>query len=186
MTSTRRTLLLIALAAVLPVAAAYGWYYFGPKGRRINYGELVETRPLPDAALTTLDGQPLRFSSLRGKWLLLQVDTSDCDADCRGKLYDMRQVRTAQGKNQERIERVWLLTDGGTPAASLIEEYRGTVILRAAGSPLVASLPARDTPRGHLYVVDPLGNVVLRYPTHADGRGILRDMERLLRASRIG
>ncbi|MFZ5509839.1 MAG: SCO family protein [Pseudomonadota bacterium] len=180
-----RTLLLMAAAVLLPMAAAVAWYFLGAPGGRMNYGELL-ARPLPPATLASLDGQPVDFASLKGKWLLLQVDAAACDAACRAKLYHMRQSRAAQGKHQERIERVWLVSDGATPAPELMREYQGTLVLRAAGSPLLAALPARGTVRDHIYLIDPLGNLVLRYPGTPDTKRMAQDLDRLLRASRIG
>ncbi|MEW5890573.1 MAG: SCO family protein [Pseudomonadota bacterium] len=180
-----RTLLLMAAAVLLPWLAAVAWYFLGAPGGKMNYGELL-AQPLPSATVATLDGKPFDFASLKGKWLLLQVDAAACDTACRTKLYHMRQSRAAQGKHQERIERVWLVTDGDTPAPELMQEYQGTLVLRAAGSPLPAVLPARGTARDHIYVIDPLGNLVLRYPGAPDTKRMAQDLDRLLRASRIG
>ena len=114
------------------------------------------------------------------------VDSGTCDDWCRRKLYIMRQVRLTQGKDMDRVERAWLLDDAAAPAAVLVSEYAGTYLLQAPGSALLAKLPATGSVRDHIYLVDPLGNLVLRYPRDADPSRIKKDLSRLLRASRIG
>ncbi|MDP1716844.1 MAG: cytochrome C oxidase subunit I, partial [Burkholderiales bacterium] len=123
--------LLIALCTT-PVVASYVAFYFMPPSGHVNYGELIETRPLPDARLALADGTPLQWRQLKGKWLMVTVDTGACDAECQRKLLYMRQVRLAQGKSMDRVERVWLITDAAQPAETVIREYQGTWLIRAA------------------------------------------------------
>src|SRR5690349_13769336 len=106
--------LIIALCAA-PVVASYLLYYFAPPARTANYGELIEPRPLPDAPLTLAGGDPFRLSQLKGKWVLVTVDGSRCEAACEKKLVYLHQLRLTQGRNQERIERLWLVSDDGPP-----------------------------------------------------------------------
>ena len=183
---SRLNLWLLGILCIAPVVASYVIFFAAPPARHSNYGELLETRPLPDAELVLADGRPFRLGNLKGKWLLLMVDSGNCDEFCRSKLYHLRQLRLTQGKDMERIERVWLLSDDAAPAPATVSEYSGTWLLRAAGSPLLRDLPAARTPVDHIYVVDPLGNLVLRYPRDADPHRIIRDLSRLLKTSRIG
>ncbi len=152
----------------------------------INYGEIIPARPLSDPPLRHLDQRAFRLSDLRGKWILLQLDQADCAAACQAKLYDMRQVRLAQGREMERVERVWLILDEAPLETLLMREYDGTRMLRAAGSPLIAEFPPPGGVRDHIYVIDPLGNLMLRFPKNADPRKMHKDLAQLLRASRIG
>jgi hypothetical protein len=178
--------LILALCAA-PLAAAYVvFYWWQPQQGTVNYGELLPVKPLPETALQLVDGRAFHLSELRGKWVLLQVDSGACEENCRSKLYIMRQVRVAQGKEQERIERVWVIDDMSAPGPPLEQEYFGTWLIRGAGSALLAALPARGSPRDHIYVVDPLGNVMLRFPPHTDPRKMMKDIARLLKVSRIG
>jgi hypothetical protein len=105
---------------------------------------------------------------------------------CRQKLYYLRQVRLTQGKDMERIERLWIITDPIRPQESLLKEYMGTRLVMAGQSPWVRQLPARSSATDHLYIIDPLGNVILRYSRDLDPSGMKKDLQRLLRASRIG
>ena len=116
-TKTRRTLLLILLVGLAPVIASYAFYYFSPRDAHANYGELLATRPAAEIAGTTLDGKPFRLSDLRGRWVLVAAAPGGCDAACGRKLYATRQARTMQGREQERVARVWLVTDGAAPPA---------------------------------------------------------------------
>ena len=179
-------MLAIAALCLAPfVAAMIAYYYWQPQGG-MNYGELIPARPLSDPPLRHLDQRVFRLSELRGKWILLQLDQADCAAVCQAKLYDMRQVRLAQGREMERVERVWLILDEAPLETLLMREYDGTRMLRAAGSPLLVEFPPAGSVRDHIYVIDPHGNLMLRFPKDADPRKMNKDLARLLRASRIG
>jgi hypothetical protein len=180
---SRRTLWLILAVCAAPIVASYAAYYFWQPARHVNYGELIEPRPLPEAHLTLLDGRPLRLSQLNGEWVMLAAAPAACDDRCREKLVYMRQVRLAQGKESERIARVWLLTDRVTPDAALVAEHPGLVIARGADE-ILQALPAPRSPLDHIYLVDPLGNLMMRFPEHPDPRSMLKDLSRLLRHSK--
>jgi len=183
---SRISLWLIGALCVAPVVASYVAFYFMPPARYTNYGELLETKLLPQARLQLTDGTEFRMDLLKGKWLLLMVDSGECDEFCRRKLFNLRQLRLTQGKNMERIERVWLVNDELTPPAAMMSEYQGTWVVRAAGSELLKQLPVQGALADHIYIVDPLGNLVLRYPRHAEPSRIIKDLDRLLKASRVG
>jgi len=178
-------LLILALCAA-PVVAAWLAYFVSPPASRTNHGELIEAHRLSDPPLERVGGGAFRLSSLRGKWLLVQLDGGACDAACRGKLLYMRQLRLTQGKEMDRVERVWLVTDAAPVDAALAGEFPGTVTVRAAAGALAREFPAAGDPKDYIYVVDPLGNVMLRWSRSLDPDGMKRDLSRLLRASRIG
>lgn len=184
--SSRTNLWLIGALCVAPVAASYLAFYFARPDGHTNYGELVETRPLPEARLQLADGTAFQFSRLKGKWVLLMADSGNCDEFCRRKLFTLRQLRLAQGKDMERIERVWLISDDTVPSTAAVSDYQGTWLVRAAGSELLKQFPAERSLADHIYIVDPLGNLVLRYPRDADPTRIIKDIARLLKVSRIG
>ena len=116
------TLWILLAVSVLPFVASFGLYYLAPPDARMNYGELLATKPLPVIQGVGLEGKPEQLDRLRGKWVLLQVDSGNCDRRCVTKLYKMRQVRLAQGKHMERVQRLWLLTDRQLPDAQLLQE----------------------------------------------------------------
>lgn len=179
------TLWLVLAICVLPFFAAILVHRYYPPDSRMNYGELIEPAPLQEANLQSLDGKPYRLSALRGKWVMILVDGGSCSQECIAKLWKIRQLRLTQGNNMERIERLWLISDQAPVEEALQKEYSGTVMLRASPE-LVRSLPAISGPRAHIWIADPLGNVILRYAQDADPSRMKNDLIRLLKVSRIG
>ena len=184
--SHRFTLLLLAGVAVLPLLAAYVLYLFWRPSSLTNYGELLPPTSVADAVAAQPDGSRFDFARFKGKWVMVMVDSGACDAYCQGKLYRMRQVRLTQGQNMERIERAWLIDDEMAPSGRLVADYEGTYQIRVKDRALLGRLPAKSSARAYIYIVDPLGNVILRYAGDADATGMKKDFNRLLRASRIG
>lgn len=183
----RAKLLLLAAFFALPVIAGYAAFFLGlTPGSNANYGELIAPRPLADTALQRADGRPFRLSELGGKWVFVQFDAAVCDAYCERKLYFMRQVRTAQGKDMTRVERVWLLTDAGSPKAELLAAITGTHLVRALDRRLVAEFPAERAVSDHVYLIDPLGNLMMRYRRDPDPSRMIKDLQRLMEVSRMG
>ncbi len=180
----RTILWLLFAVCAAPVIASYVSYYWWQPAGRVNYGELLAPRPLPDTPLSLIDGTPFRLSQLRGKWIFVTVDRAACDAYCVEKLTYLRQLRLAQGADSDRIERVWILTDDGVPDRNVMARYAGTYAVRGAGSAVLAALQATGTPGEHLYIVDPLGNLMMRSPRDPDPQGMLKDVARLLRHSK--
>jgi len=183
----RLKLLLIGLFFALPFVLAWAayWFHLVP-GRTSNYGELLPPRRVPDGGLRGLDGKPFSLASLRGKWVMLQFDTAACDAYCERKLYFMRQLRVAQGKDMDRVERVWVLTDGGAPRPKLLTAIDGTNVVRASDGTLAAAFPDGARVADHIYLIDPLGNLMMRFPRDPNPSKMLKDLQRLLKYSQIG
>lgn len=183
-------LYLVIAVCVAPVMLSYLTYYVIKPERRNNYGELIDPRQYPIPALGTvaLDGQPVALADYRGKWLLVQADAGACEKRCTDKLYYQRQLRLTQGKERDRIERVWLVTDDVPLSTVLMKEYDGTRILRVDAKKLAAWLPvnAGTTVEDHLYIIDPLGNLMMRFPKDPDYNKVKKDLGKLLRASGIG
>jgi hypothetical protein len=185
----RLKLLAILLVCAAPVIASYLAYYVMPPLGRTNFGDLIEPqRPVPDLRLSAPDGAAFKFESLRGRWVLLQFDSGQCDAACLDKLYALRQQRTMTGKDRERIERVWLIGDAAALPAALAQDYAGTIALRADPAELGAVFPVEAGRRlqDYLYVIDPLGNLMMRFPATGEPARIRKDLGRLLKASRVG
>ncbi len=182
---SRKTLWLVAAVCIAPFVASFTAYYFYQPEGRVNYGELMTGRQLPANELKLTDGKAFSFKQLEGKWVFVTVDDAVCDAYCEKKLWQIRQVRKTQGKYPERIERVWLITGGGQPAERLRSEYAGTWTVNADNA-IFEALPYTDARSDHIYLIDPLGNLVLRYPRDADPSLMKKDLDRLLKVSRIG
>ena len=187
MRSGRIKMLALLLVCAAPVIASYVTYYVIRPDARVNYGTLLEpVRTLPDLSLRMLDDKPFRLADFQGKWLLLTFDAADCVDQCREKLFKMRQLRTMQGKERERIERVWVITDDAPLSTQTIREQDGVKLLRAGGSHVEEAFPAAGRRADHIYLIDPLGNLVLRFPKGADPMRVNRDLTRLLKYSRVG
>jgi hypothetical protein len=188
----RLKLYLVVAICAAPVIASYVAYYFVRPEARSNYGALVDPqRPMPALRLQTLDGRPFDAATLRGRWLMLMVAGGECPAACVDRLYHLRQVRLTTGKDRDRVERVWLIPDAAPLPTAVIRAYDGTEMLRADPKELERWLPPApgepsDAYADHIYVVDPLGNLMMRFPRDADPNRTKTDLSKLLRASRIG
>ncbi|HEY9396135.1 MAG TPA: SCO family protein [Burkholderiales bacterium] len=183
---SRRYLLAIFAVCAAPFVLGTLAYYFFPTAARTNYGDLLPPQPVPELTLVAPEGKTLTMSQLRGKWLMVHFDQGRCADACERKLYEMRQTRIAQGKDMDRIERVWVVLDGSAPEAAVPELYEGMYVAQSAPAEFVAAFPASTDVRDHIYLIDPLGNVMLRFPQDADPKRIIKDLQRLLRVSRVG
>jgi hypothetical protein len=178
----RRTLLLIMLVGLAPVVASYAFYYLAPHAAQANYGELLPTRSVPEIAGALSDGRHFRLSDLRGRWVIAAAAPGSCNAACARTLYATRQARTMQGRERDRVVRVWLVTDGASVAPTLLAEQPGLVVVRT-GPDSAAALTGGG---GRIALIDPFGNQVLAWPADPDIKGVARDLTRVLKASQIG
>lgn len=171
----RGRLKLAALGALFALPVLLAWLFHATgwrSGSSANYGELLAPRPLAGLA------------ALRGKWVLVQFDAAACGMACERKLYVMRQVRKAQGDDQQRVERLWLLTDGAAPGAPLLAAIEGTRVQPLRDPAFAAQFPGPAS--AFIYLVDPLGNLMMRFPADPDPARMVKDLQRLLKYSGIG
>jgi len=199
----RRLLIGLALLFFAPLGLAFYMYYghgtWHPGGR-VNAGELVEpARPLPALALPLLGSGATAPNFLKGKWTLLYVEQGNCRQLCQKRLYDTRQVRLALDRDMNRVQRVFIGADDCCDAQFLQQQHPDLITIRAtaAAAPLLALLPARGTAAAaedsgaaeappRIYLIDPLGNLMMSYAADAKPKGMLEDLKRLLRLSSIG
>ncbi|WP_245616610.1 SCO family protein [Paraburkholderia acidipaludis] len=187
----RWMLLLMMVVCAAPIVVSYFMYYVvKPRGGTTNYGALIEPqRPIPGSLVVTgADGRAVPLATLRGRWLMISVDGGACGEPCVTKLYFMRQIRATQGEERERVVTVWLRTDDAPVADVLKTAYPDTRMLRADPAALAQWLPATDTTKDtdHIYLVDPNGNLMMRFPAHPDPSKVKSDITKLLKWSRIG
>ncbi len=195
MDATRRTrtgrlkmLLVLAICASPVIASYFTYFVIKPEGRT-NYGTLIQpTRAMPALPLTTLGGQPLAAASLKNQWLLVAVGSAACDAACEKRLFMQRQLREMLGRERDRLDKVWFVVDGGEPKAELraaLEAAPAVTIARVDRAALAAWLqPAPGHAlEDHLYVVDPMGEWMMRMPADADPSKVKRDLDKLMRGS---
>jgi hypothetical protein len=185
----RWKMIFIMLCCAAPVIASYFTYYvIRPEGRRV-YGELIDPqRPMPDIEAISADGKKIRLASLRGQWLLVAVADAACDALCEEQLYLERQLRESLGGERDRLDRVWIVSDDAPLPQRLENALHGATVIRVPAAQLAQWLvPASGHSLAeHLYVVDPMGNWMMRFPPRMDLSGAgqaKRDLGKLLRAS---
>lgn len=189
--SGRWQLWFMLLVCVAPVVASYYTYYvLRPSLGSLNYGELIEPqRPMPaEQKLTALDGSTSVLGDLQGQWLLLSVASGACDETCRNNLYFQRQLRESLGENRERVEWVWLVTDDAAPPEEIREGLAHATVRRMDAAAVQAWLAPEAGHRleEQLYLVDPHGNWMMRFPpnlTVASAEKVRKDLSRLLYAS---
>ena len=187
--SGRWKMIAVLLVCASPVFLSYLTYYvIRPEGRR-NYGELVNPqRPIPAITTKTLGGEPGELTLLKGQWLLVSVSGAACDPACQQRLYFQRQLRESLGKEKGRLDWVWLINDDADVDVRLRPATASSTTLRVSADALGQWLApvAGKSLKDHLYVVDPLGNLMMRFPANMDTAAAAkakRDLDRLLRAS---
>jgi peroxiredoxin len=179
-----RILYAVIAVCVAPVVASYLAFYVFPPSGRTNYGTLLTPQPAPPMALKTLNGQPFTLDSLAGKWVLVAAAGGDCREPCASALLQMRQQRLMTGKERERVERLWLITDEAPLSTVLMREYEGTHFVRVHVEDVRAFLATEGTnPEGHVWLIDPMGNLMLRWPQDPEPQRVKKDLARLLTAS---
>lgn len=187
--SGRWKMMAVLLVCVAPILLSYFTYYvIRPEGRR-NYGELIDPqRPLPSMRTEALDGKSGDLRALKDQWLLISVSSGSCPQDCQQRLYYQRQLRESLGKEKVRLDWVWLVNDAAAVDSRLLPALASSTVLRVPASALAQWLQPESGRllEDHLYVVDPLGNWMMRFPAVMDADGAAqakRDLNRLLRAS---
>ncbi|MHB8455638.1 MAG: SCO family protein [Acidiferrobacterales bacterium] len=195
--ANRFKLLLVAALFFLPMISATLLYYGGWRPHtQVNHGDLVQpARPIQDVILQTLGGNALHFSDLHGKWLMVYFGSSSCETACVHNLYKMRQVQIAQGKDADRILRVFVVTDtlALNRLRTTLEDYPGMKVITGPAGAITSLAKQFELPVGspldainRVYIVDPIGNLMMSYPPDADPSGMRKDLVRLLKVSQVG
>ncbi len=198
----RNLRMLAALAALflLPLLLSFYMYYatdWRPV-RRVNHGTLITpARPLPGVSLPhvslsdsepTADSRTDTSAELHSKWSIVYIGAGNCDEPCRQALYVMRQTRLSLNNDMSRVNRVFLSTGSCCAREFLVREHEGLIVLdaaNAAGERLLHEFPADGRPYS-LFIVDPLGNLMMSYDSRQNPKGLLEDLKKLLRLSHIG
>jgi hypothetical protein len=185
----RIKMLLVLLACAAPVIASYSAFFLlRPEGRS-NYSTLIQpTRTMPELSLRSLDGAQLSAAALHGQWLIVAVGPAACDAACDMRRFMQRQLREMLGRERTRIDKVWLITDDEPLAPRVRDALGGDAslhVLRASRDAIGRWLEAEPgrALQDHLYLVDPMGEWMMRAPADPDPARLKRDLDRLLRAS---
>ena len=186
----RLKMLVVLLICSAPVIASYlTFYVVRPDGGRRNFGQLIEPqRTLPNVMASTLDGKLVNLKELKGQWLLVSVSPAACAEQCARHLYLQRQLREGLGKEKDRLDWVWLVNDRASVASALMPALKEATVIRVPPAELAQWLAPENNHslEEHLYLVDPLGNWMMRFPANLDAEAatkVKRDLDRLLRAA---
>ena len=185
----RWKMIAMLLICASPVIASYFTYYvIRPDGRRV-YGELIQPqKDMPQVSAKNLQGESVTLASLKGQWLLVNVGPAACAERCQENLYFQRQLREILGREKDRLDRVWLITDDAPVAQTLLPALNMAHVLRLDLATVQSWIQpaAGQQLQDHLYVIDPMGNFMMRFPANMDvpsASKAKRDLERLLKAS---
>ena len=184
----RLKLLLILLVCAAPVIASYFTYYVIKPEIAKSYGTLIAEQPdIPDIKALDLAGQEHSMKELEKQWLLISVGPAACDSDCEWRLYLQRQIREAMGPDRARLDWVWLITDDMPIRPELLPALNQGVAWRVNAEALAQWLKPAEGQRlqDHLYVVDPIGNWMMRFPAQPDPDLLRKDIRKLLKASQF-
>lgn len=185
----RTWLLLVWLVCAAPVVASYLTFYVFRPDRIKSFGELIEPqREVPVLLTQDLDGKQDQLASLKGQWLLVSIAGGECNALCQQHLYLQRQLRETMGREKDRVDWVWLVDDQATVPQDLLPALSGASVLRVNAAGLAQWLTPGQGQKlsDHLYVIDPFGKWMMRFPADLDVKNAAeakRDLSRLLTAS---
>ena len=196
---SRKQLILLVAFFVAPILLAVIMYNTMPDGgpsKTKNYGDLViPARPLTDITLQTESGKDYKFSDMHKTWTMIYIGRSDCDKTCADILYKMRQSRLAQRGEHLRIKRLYISTSGRAKASltEVLKEHPGLEVVSGSSENIIAVLnqfklknKAAAKSANRLYLADPFGNLMMSYESNFNPKGLIKDVELLLKISRIG
>jgi len=175
--SGRWALIAIAMVCVLPLLAALYFRFLSPPAATTLVGQALEPAVFPYAAVQRLDGRPLDHPEVGERWMVVHAGSGACDSICRQALYLTRQARTAQGRNMERIQRVWIIADATPPAADLLALHPDLLLLRTVDGRAIEKLSAA----GAIHLVDRRGFVVFRYSPTIEPKAFIRELGKLVK-----
>ncbi|MGA0733863.1 MAG: hypothetical protein ACO329_00450 [Steroidobacteraceae bacterium] len=184
---------LIGLAALffLPLLGSFYLYYIGgwrPEGGT-NNGELISPAlPLTAITLNERDGTTPSQTLLQDKWSLIYIGDGRCDKACQNALWTIRQTRLLLAEDMDRVQRIFIADEACCNDAFLEREHPGLEVITAEDDVTrqwLGQFP-RDPAVPYVYIVDPLGNLMMRFDTRENPKGLLKDLEKLLKLSHIG
>ena len=161
---------------VVPILAAYGlnvwWPQWSPFGR-MNHGALVE--PAWEIELESI------AEHAAGRWVLLHPVAAPCDDRCETRLALVKRVQVSLGRDYDRVVRIFVHR-AGAPVERVRSVDTGLILVPAPDAWFDRF--GGDAPA--LLIVDPQRQVVLRYGSALEPKGLARDLARVLKISKIG
>jgi len=188
------TVWFVVIAFIAPVALAYIMFFFVDVKSFVNHGEILNPIiHISDFQLKNDSDEIIPQDELTYKWRLISFIGKDCDEICETRLYDTRQIHTSLGKDQHRLMRMFVhLEPAGEPLTKLIGQTHPNVthvngdidaIISALGNNIHDNVGIKNN---ETYVMDPMGNVMMRFTQDQPNKEFLYDLKKLLKASQIG
>jgi cytochrome oxidase Cu insertion factor (SCO1/SenC/PrrC family) len=188
------TVWFVVLAFVAPVALAYIMFFFVDVKSFINHGEILNPIVhISSFKLTDEDNEIIPQAELTFKWRLISFVGKECDQSCESRLYDTRQIHTSLGKDQHRLSRMFIHLEPASESLNKLidEEHENVihvngdvgVIKKALGVNIRSDASITNN---EIYIMDPMGNVMMRFTQEQPNKEFLYDLKKLLKASQIG
>lgn len=193
----RKKLLIIIAWFFVPLAIAISWYKLLPEEYRpssmTNNGELLN----PVFTLVPFSHQTAKGNSYTNRdvekvWTLVHFIEGECDENCSKSLYDTRQMRISFGKDIDRVNRIVIVYGQGQGESNqkMWESHPDLQVLMAAkngiGEQIEKNVDGFSRVDNTVFLLDPLGNVVMRFPASLDVKLMKKDIRKLLKLSHIG
>ena len=190
-----KLILIVALFMLPPIAAWVAWKVMGDAGAgaTTNAGTLIApARPVHLVGVVDADGRPATDAELRGRWTYVVFGAAGCDQRCERQLYLTRQIRLAMNKDIARVQRLLVLDRA--PAQDLAQRLAAEhedlrwVVRDSSAEPFLQRFRGGgfDAGGSHYFLVDPLGNLMMSYDLEVPAKGMMRDLQKLLKISQIG
>ena len=183
-------LVLIAIASMFFLPILLSWYLnfftdFKKNAEGIQNGILIN----PPIQLGTLYGYAIGkkdMQELQKKWTLVFFTEDDCDKTCQEKLYKLRQIRLAIGKDREKVERL-LVANKSIDWSNFEKDYLDQKIIDVKSDSYAELIQLFRSYKGYsksaIYLVDTYCSLIMKYPTDTEPKGIIKDIERLIRVA---
>ena len=175
---------LILLICLIPVVGSTLLYLFWKPSDFVNNGELIGPTPVRDLRVGTLNNSPFTFSVVDGRWAFVSMASTSCDEDCQGRLYLMRQIRLTQGAESERIERIFFSSVGLELSPELVSQHVGTYFVESTEEELDPIFGGHTDRDRFIYLIDPVGNLMMKFPDGMNPSLIKKDVSKLLKISK--
>jgi cytochrome oxidase Cu insertion factor (SCO1/SenC/PrrC family) len=188
------TVWFVVLAFVAPVALAYIMFFFVDVKSFINHGEILNPIVhISSFKLTDEDNEIIPQAELTFKWRLISFVGKECDQSCESRLYDTRQIHTSLGKDQHRLSRMFIHLEPASESLNKLidEEHENVIHVNGDVGVIKKSLGVNirsdaSITNNEIYIMDPMGNVMMRFTQEQPNKEFLYDLKKLLKASQIG
>lgn len=184
-----KTFYLLILVFILPFTMAVLLHFIDLKPTGKSYGNLMQPpKSLQIPMLKNLQGKAFKPEQWNKIWNVVTVDTTGCTEDCAARVHMLKQVHTSMNKDMDRVQRVLLVpVDINSEEYSEIQKTYPDLIVLAGSDVETTKFAAEfDASKGNVFLIDPLGNLMMSYPDKFDPKGLRSDLTRLLKNSWAG